>query len=242
MSVYLLWGAFCYFLWRAMIEWQQNWDQYCASYSSFNITHFNLIYVQQQLGTNHMTQIPFIFFICPFFHYTNNTIETNIIHMAGGQTRIQTFNILWKLLQFTNLQLHFLKVWQTKRHFTFWARMRNCEKRQLATSCVCLSVRPPAWNWAPTGRIFMKFDMWGSFENAARKARFMKMTKITGILHEDRRKFMLLSHWILLRMRNVSDKTCRENQNTHFMFSENRAVYEITCKNTVQTNRPQMAI
>ena len=144
MSVYLLWGAFCYFLWRAMIEWQQNWDQYCASYSSFNITHFNLIYVQQQLGTNHMTQIPFIFFIGPFFHYTNNTIETNIIHMAGGQTRIQTFNILWKLLQFTNLQLHFLKVWQTKRHFTFWARMRNCEKRLLATSCVCLSVRPSA--------------------------------------------------------------------------------------------------
>ena len=28
-----------------------------------------------------------------------------------------------------------------------------------------------------------------------------------------------ISCWILLRMRNVSDKSCRENQNTHFMFS-----------------------
>jgi hypothetical protein len=25
--------------------------------------------------------------------------------------------------------------------------------------------------------------------------------------------------WILLRIRNVSDKSCRENQNTHFVFS-----------------------
>jgi hypothetical protein len=40
-------------------------------------------------------------------------------------------------------------------------------------------------------------------------------------------------------MRNVSDKSCRENQNTHFMFSnfvvvvENLAVYEIMWKNIV---------
>jgi hypothetical protein len=30
---------------------------------------------------------------------------------------------------------------------------------------------------------------------------------------------MIASRWILLRIRNVSDKSCRENQNTHFMFS-----------------------
>jgi hypothetical protein len=40
-----------------------------------------------------------------------------------------------------------------------------------------------------------------------------------------------LTRSILLRMRNASDKSCRETQNTHFMFdnffSENRAVYEI---------------
>jgi len=35
-------------------------------------------------------------------------------------------------------------------------------------------------------------------------------------------------------MKNVSDENCRENQNTHFVFSnfffENRAVYEIMWK------------
>jgi hypothetical protein len=49
-------------------------------------------------------------------------------------------------------------------------------------------------------------------------------------------------------MRNVSDKSCRENQNTHFVFSnfffsfENRAVYEIMWRNIVERGRPQMII
>jgi len=37
--------------------------------------------------------------------------------------------------------------------------------------------------------------------------------------HEDQCTFLTISHSALLRMRNVSDKSCRENQNTHFMFS-----------------------
>jgi hypothetical protein len=40
-----------------------------------------------------------------------------------------------------------------------------------------------------------------------------------GALHEDIFTFLIVSQEILLRMGNVSDKTCRENQNTHFMFN-----------------------
>jgi hypothetical protein len=50
-------------------------------------------------------------------------------------------------------------------------------------------------------------------------------------------------------MKNVSDKSCGENQNTYFVFSnpppfffENRVVYEIMWKNTVERGRLQMAI
>jgi len=48
-------------------------------------------------------------------------------------------------------------------------------------------------------------------------------------------------------MKNVSDKSCRGNQNAHFMFSvffffENRAVYEIMWKNIVEWGWPQMTI
>jgi hypothetical protein len=34
------------------------------------------------------------------------------------------------------------------------------------------------------------------------------------------RTFLTISRSVLLRMRNVSDKSCRENQNTHFVFSK----------------------
>ena len=57
---------------------------------------------------------------------------------------------------------------------------------------------------------------------------------------------MIISRSFLFRMRNVSDKSCRENQNTHFVFSnfffENRAVYEIMEKNNVEPDRPQMTV
>jgi hypothetical protein len=45
------------------------------------------------------------------------------------------------------------------------------------------------------------------------------MTIITGTLHADQYTFMIISRSVLLTMRNVSDKRCRENQNTHFMFN-----------------------
>ena len=56
---------------------------------------------------------------------------------------------------------------------------------------------------------------------------------------------MIISVSVLLRMRNVLDKRCRENQKTHFVFKnpflffflENRAVYEIMWYNAVQPDR-----
>jgi len=58
---------------------------------------------------------------------------------------------------------------------------------------------------------------------------------------------MTVSRLVLLVMKNVSDKSCRENQKTHVMFSkfffyENRAVYEIMWENMVESDRPQMTI
>ena len=57
----------------------------------------------------------------------------------------------------------------------------------------------------------------------------------------------VISRSITLIMRNVSNKCCRENQNTHFVFNhlffhKNRAVYEVMQKNIVQPDRPQITI
>ena len=56
-----------------------------------------------------------------------------------------------------------------------------------------------------------------------------------------------MSRSFILRMRNVADKSCRETQNTHFVFSnffslENRAIYEKMWKNIAERGRPQMTI
>ena len=39
-----------------------------------------------------------------------------------------------------------------------------------------------------------------------------------GTIRDNQYTFLILSYSILLRMRNVSDKSCRENQNTYFML------------------------
>jgi hypothetical protein len=51
---------------------------------------------------------------------------------------------------------------------------------------------------------------------------------------------------ILLGMRNVSDKSCRENQDTYFklnyFFPENCALYEIMWENLVKPVTPHITI
>jgi hypothetical protein len=61
-------------------------------------------------------------------------------------------------------------------------------------------------------------------------------------LCEDMCTFVIVSCLILLRMGNVSRKGGRENQNTHFMFSENCAVCEIMRKNMLEPDRPQVTM
>jgi hypothetical protein len=97
----------------------------------------------------------------------------------------------------------------------FKANSQNCEKQPFASSCLS------AWNNSPpTGRSFMKFCIWVFFENLSRKFKFhSNLSRITDTLHEVLCTFVIISRSVLLRMRNISDKSCRENQSTHFMFS-----------------------
>jgi len=52
-----------------------------------------------------------------------------------------------------------------------------------------------------------------------------------------------MSHSLLLTVRNISDKICRENKKKLFSnLFENRAFYELMWKKCVERVRPQMAI
>jgi hypothetical protein len=69
--------------------------------------------------------------------------------------------------------------------------------------------------------------------------------KIKATLHEDVCIFMIKSSSILLRMSNVSDKICRENQNSHFMYNNvfrKLCHFETMWKNMVEPISPQMTI
>jgi len=85
------------------------------------------------------------------------------------------------------------------------------------------------------------------FPKISRKFKFRQnLTIISGTLHEDQYTCFIIFRSVLLRMRNVSYKSCTENQNTHFVFRifffRKSCVYEIMWKNIVEWGRPQMAI
>jgi len=76
-------------------------------------------------------------------------------------------------------------------------------------------------NSAVSEEIFMKFGIRIFLENLSREFNFhQNLTRITAVLYmKTSIHFFIISGPILFRMGNVSDKICRENQNTHFTFS-----------------------
>jgi hypothetical protein len=86
---------------------------------------------------------------------------------------------------------------------------------------VCLSVfRLSAWkNSAATWRIFMKFYIWVFIRKSLEKFQVSsKPDKKAGYCTWRLMYCMTVSRSVLLRMRNISNKRCRQNPNTHFVF------------------------
>jgi hypothetical protein len=98
-------------------------------------------------------------------------------------------------------------------------RTSSCENRILASLflSVCLSVSfCPSLRLEQLGYHWMVFfnEIWylSIFRKSAEVIPFLLISLLEGVCI-----FMLISRWILLRMRNVSDKNCRENQNTFYV-------------------------
>jgi hypothetical protein len=107
-------------------------------------------------------------------------------------------------------------------------------------------VHPQANSLAPTGRIFMKFDI--ILRKSVQKIRVPLKSEKNNRYFTWRpiTIFFITSRSVLLTMRNVSYKSCTENQNTHLVFNnfflENRTVYEKMWENFVEWGSPQMTI
>ena len=110
----------------------------------------------------------------------------------------------------------------TKRVNTLCGKMKSFldafEKlRKTTVSCV-MSVRPPAWNWAPIRRIFfMEFHVWVFFENQLRKFNLdLYLKRMRGTVQKGPIHIYDISLNYLLRMRNVSNKSVEKNT-THIL-------------------------
>ena len=103
----------------------------------------------------------------------------------------------------------------------FLTHFRKIAKRDYKLPHVCLSVCPPTNNWAPAGWTVVKFYSWWFFENLYRKFEHNQNItgttgRLAGTLHDNPRTFVAICRLCLLKLRNVSENSCGENQNTHF--------------------------
>jgi hypothetical protein len=99
-----------------------------------------------------------------------------------------------------------------------------------------------AWNnSAPTGRIFMKFNIWVFFENLSRKLKFhWNLTRITDTLVKTNIDF-----WSYLLSSSYSEKCTEELEHIACSitpFFENGGVYGILWKHIVEPGKTQIII
>jgi len=94
-------------------------------------------------------------------------------------------------------------------------------------------------------------DIWylSIFRNSVKKIQdSFKSVKNKGHFTLSQYTFLIIPRSLLLKMKNISDESSRENQNTQFMFNNfffpllNRAVYEKVWENVVERGRTQMPI
>ena len=82
---------------------------------------------------------------------------------------------------------------------------------------VCSSVSPNGTTRLPLDEFSWNLSI---FRNSVEKIQVsFKSDKIKNTSHEDQHTFLIISRSFLLRTRNVSDESCGETRNTHFVFS-----------------------
>jgi hypothetical protein len=98
-----------------------------------------------------------------------------------------------------------------------------CQKRLLASSClsVCTSVRSHVTTRLPLDGILCNLILAYFSKICRERSIFTKIRQEWRVpyMKTNLSTFLIISRWILLRMRNVWDKTCRENQNALFIFN-----------------------
>ena len=130
--------------------------------------------------------------------------------------------------------------------FEIFRRVRKIAKKQLLAS-PCVSVRPLGTTRLPldgNASSVVLEDI--AFRNSVQEIQgILKSDKNTGYC--TRRPMYIYDRSVFPKMRNVPDKICTENRNTHFTFNiggfQKSCPYQIMCKYTDrQADRPEMTV
>ena len=129
----------------------------------------------------------------------------------------------------------------------FQVLLRNYEKRLSASSflSVCSSVHPSfclaAWNnSAPTGRLFMKSDIWIFFRISVEKIQAVLKSEKNNVKTHVHLRYLaeLFLEWEMFQTKVVGK--IKTHILCSIMFSENLIVYETMWTNMVELNWPQI--
>ena len=119
---------------------------------------------------------------------------------------------------------------------TFLCAFTKLRKRLVDSLFLSVCIEQLGYHWAD----FHKILCLRTFRKSVQKIQVsLKSDSNEGYSAWRRTYISVISRSLLLRMRNVSDKLCIQNQNTHFVvsniffFFENRTVYEIIWKHFV---------
>ena len=91
-----------------------------------------------------------------------------------------------------------------------------------ATISFAMSVHLHEIAWLPLDGFSLNLT-WVFFRKSVEKVKVLKSDKNNGYFTWR----PMISHWILLRMRNISGRSCKENQNTFFML--NKIFWKLCC-------------
>ena len=160
----------------------------------------------------------------------------NICTFLGAYLSEKTPHLITRLLRDRHNIHELLYVLSSVFYFPL---SQNCEKPLLASSCqsVCPPVRLHGITRLPLDD-FNEFWYWRIFLKSVEKFKVLLVSdKNNGHFTWRPTYILIISRSFLLRMRTVSDESCRENQNTQcsiIFFSESLASYEVMWKSMVE--------
>ena len=138
-----------------------------------------------------------------------------------------------------------------KNFIIYWALSQNYT-RDYYLRYVRLSVWMDGW-MAVTVSVRMKLlgshwtdfqDIWEFFENLSKKLSFINIWQEQWYFIRITVYSLIISPPVLFTARNVSHTSCRQNQNTHFVFNNlfPKTVLFIMWKNIIEPHRAQKSI